>query len=53
MSSIFYLGSTNSDLTGGREFSKYLEDTTEAASSVSIDTGGAKAQMENGKRSLR
>ncbi len=36
MSAIFYLGSTNSDLTGGREFSKYLEENTETAGTIDL-----------------
>ena len=34
--SIFYLGSTNSDLTAGQSFSKYLEQSTETAGTISI-----------------
>lgn len=36
MSSTYYLGATNSDLSGGREFSKYLEEITETAGTISL-----------------
>ena len=39
MSSIFYLGATNADLSQGTDFNKYLEISTESANSITVDRG--------------
>ncbi len=39
MGTTFYLGGTNADLSGGASFSKYLEEETESAGSITISRG--------------